>query len=1128
MTDKQNESAIPPDPILQKSYSTHIALASVALVGAVAYAIVDEIWMRRPYKPIQNDYREATLAYLSKVEAERLTYDAALRELDEYKALDAEVARVEQANAEAVAKVRAEFGDLAAEVDVLKELVKPFRSEINALTYNAEVEAHHAGDHDAASSEAAKPYLAKIAEIESKPLTYEYVRTNGETVKGSGTVRELVARFISLQGAKGIKQTEVGEALAPVGAAAKARDAWLAQKLGSIGQFLATAGDAEKSAVGAKATEIGLQRYLDEHAVPLAPSVVAKVREQVEGMATDPFRGGEIQRFQIHVKDAANWVDRCQVCHLGALSVVPVTKESLEAAVQPLNWSEKRREQLSLYASHPRAAEIFAKHDPEKVPCSTCHNGNGVAITTVELAHGENHHWNWPLFGREHMEAGCLQCHQKDIHLPGGPRITEARKSFLDKGCWGCHPYEGHDRATSEISKLESQVGDMERRRTSLETRRQSFRDASSVIEDGPAGERVLAASSAEQARITEEIALVDTEIQVASRRIASLHGERERVGPNLKDLVVAMHPEVITPWIQDPTSVRASTKMPVFRWWGAVGADGLNEEAKDIAAFLVQSALSPEKFPEYRLPAPAGGNAGRGRELIQKVGCVGACHSIVIDGKKLGADFAAELTNVGDKKTHAWILRWIRDPQHRIVPYSVTKKRDLTEAEAAKEDPATIVRRQPTRMPSLRLSDEESNDIAAFLAGQRSDRKWPEPTWLRETERFERGKQLVVYSGCAGCHEIAGLESERGIGTDLTKEGSKPLDRLDFGHHTTAAKRGEIPVPGMDEWKASDGEQPFKDMYGTHHGWYRPRGYFMHKLADPAIYDTAKLFTDRFLRSRMPKFRLSGEELHDLTTFLLGSQESLLPKSAMYNPDEAGAAVREGWWILRKYNCQGCHQVETSDRPSLWGMFTPEEVAEARDRLMPPTLVGEGFRVRPDWLAEFLHDPSLGGGTKAPRAVRRHLESRMPTYSFTEDEAAALVRFFGAMAKQPGVYQPPKLAPLSKAEIAAAEAIASADGANCFLCHLRGDQAVSTETKAPHLGYPARLRPEWMARWIPEPTRMQPWSKMLMNFHRENDDPKGRWVSNQDATLPAANAVKGDHVDLMIRWIRAGMPSAK
>jgi hypothetical protein len=1141
MTENPNEPAVPPDPIYQKSYSVHILVASVALVGAVALAIADEIWLRRPYKAIQHEYREATLAYLRKVEGERMDFDRALRALDEFRALDQAVADAESATQSSKDALTAEFHDLSAEADALKETVKSHRSEMDALRYDGEVVAHHAGENDVAKSAAARPYLEAIEKVKARKLDYSFTRASGEVVKASGTAGDLIARFIAMQGEKGKKQEELGRALAPVSAARKARDEWLAANLASIRQFYeaprvadgeggepATSADAMKQEIGKRIAEVGVQRYLDEYAVTVAPDVVAKLREKLERMPTDPIRGGEIQQYQIHIKDSNNWVDRCEVCHLGARSVVPVAEDALASAVAAEGWSKDRIEKadLKLFASHPRSAELFANHDPEKVGCSTCHNGNGIAITSTFLAHGENHHWLWPLHPKENIEAGCLQCHQQDIHLPGGPRISEARQSFFDRGCWGCHPYEGHDKPTAEIKKLDAQIADLRREQATKVQRQAALRDAAlATPDDTPAQTAALDAANAERAKLQEEISQLETEIQGFVRRTASLHQERERVGPNLKDLKVAMRPEVITPWVQDPTHVRADTKMPVFRWWGATDANGLNEEAKDVAAYLWQNSLDPSEFPEYALKAPPGGSAGRGKELLEKVGCL-ACHAVERDGKKVGKGWAANLSAVGDKKTYEWMFRWIKDPQHRIVPYSVRTGKDLTAAEAAQEDPATLVWRQPTRMPSLRLSDDDARDIATYLVSLRSDRKWPEAPWLAEKERFARGRDLVVYSGCAGCHEIRGLENERGIGTELTKEGSKPLDKLDFGHVTTAAKRGEEPIPGMRDWTAADGAKPFADMYGTEHGWYRQRGYFMHKLAKPDIYDTSKYFTERFVRSRMPTFRLTGHELHDLTTFLLGSVDSRLPKSSTFNPDETGQAVREGWWLLKKYNCQGCHPVEPGDRPAFWDLpwWAPDE---KRDRVMPPTLVGEGFRVRPDWLAEFLHDPSLGGGTAHPKSVRNHLDVRMPTYSFTEHEVATLVRFFAAMAKQPFVYQAPKHVPLSAAEKKAAEAIWAGNAANCLQCHVTGDMPVTTETKGPNLSYAARrLRPEWMARWIPNPPAMQPWTAMTVNFKREVEgDPKSRWVYN-NPDLPELKGVRADHVDLMIRWLQELTPA--
>jgi len=52
-------------------------------------------------------------------------------------------------------------------------------------------------------------------------------------------------------------------------------------------------------------------------------------------------------------------------------------------------------------------------------------------------------------------------------------------------------------------------------------------------------------------------------------------------------------------------------------------------------------------------------------------------------------------------------------------------------------------------------------------------------------------GKKWVRHFGCAGCHEISGLEDEGRIGTELTIEGSKPIERLDFALLTETAQRG-------------------------------------------------------------------------------------------------------------------------------------------------------------------------------------------------------------------------------------------------------------------------------------------------------------------------------------------------
>src|SRR6185503_1059459 len=69
---------------------------------------------------------------------------------------------------------------------------------------------------------------------------------------------------------------------------------------------------------------------------------------------------------------------------------------------------------------------------------------------------------------------------------------------------------------------------------------------------------------------------------------------------------------------------------------------------------------------------------------------------------------------------------------------------------------------------------------------------------------------------------------------------------------------------------------------------------------------------------------------------------------------------IQNGWWIIKKYNCVGCHQVQVGQRSVV--MDLPfYQTPEGKD-LLPPRLTSEGARVDPAWLLRFLHDPSLSG----------------------------------------------------------------------------------------------------------------------------------------------------------------------
>src|SRR5678816_3804137 len=123
----------------------------------------------------------------------------------------------------------------------------------------------------------------------------------------------------------------------------------------------------------------------------------------------------------------------------------------------------------------------------------------------------------------------------------------------------------------------------------------------------------------------------------------------------------------------------------------------------------------------------------------------------------------------------------------------------------------------------------------------------------------------------------------------------------------------------------------------------------------------------------RMPEPFLTPQWRTALTTFLLGSvgsEGANVPRSLFYTPqDQRRQDVQNGWWVIKKYNCMGCHQIQVGQRSVL--MDVPVyQTPEGKD-LLPPRLTSEGARVDPNWLLHFLHDPSLSDqkGPAAPSA---------------------------------------------------------------------------------------------------------------------------------------------------------------
>jgi mono/diheme cytochrome c family protein len=801
--------------------------------------------------------------------------------------------------------------------------------------------------------------------------------------------------------------------------------------------------------------------------VNLTPSQITGLLDKTEAW------DAKIQ--QINVPEA-NIVDRCESCHMGV-------REPFKLTAAAMSIKGKKPDQYArAFTSHPEP-DLLKIHDPEKFGCSPCHQGNGRATTSVEKAHGNYEHWLWPLFPRGNMEAGCQTCHAADMVLVSnevGWTLSEGKDLFRQRGCIGCHRYEGYDKEPEDLLAIAQQIKLID------QEKKDNLKQANYLMKQADSAESNEEANRLNDRAVALKVtnSKLDLRIVQLDRTTKSLLQDTKKVGPNLKDIRLKLNKNWIPVWLAKPSAFRATTKMPDFRL--------SNDQIKAVSAYLWQSALTDP------LTKHNPGNAARGKELFETRGCL-ACHSIGEGGQMQGGTFAANLTRVGEKDSYDYLVRWVHNARERTRPYCPFENKDIGPDDYKKKglpyvfdldhskcpnDGHELQVQNMTVMPSLRLSPQDAEDVASYLVTLKKEEpsSYADASFMDDPKLKDEGKRWIRHFGCAGCHEISGLEDEGRIGTELTTEGSKPIERLDFALLTETAQRGgREPISDSDDL-ARLPEGPAKQP------WYDHKGFFEHKLAEPNVWDEGKIKPEEE-KLRMPNPHLTKEQVRALTTFLMGSQESALPITYQYKPLDYRRDVQEGWWIIRKYNCMGCHQLIPGQKTSL---MTLARYQDAQEQL-PPKLLTEGARVDPQWLLRFLTNPSLSGTDTNRNGIRPYLQVRMPTFSFSENELGKLVRFFQALSRQPFPYIPEQRTELTAKEMDMARSLFSSPAAPCLKCHATGDPAHDKTATAPNfLQAQGRLKPDWVERWIIDPQAISPGTSMPSGlFKRENN----RWT---------------------------------
>lgn len=1043
------EQLPPDDPITSRPMAGLVLVSVFILMLTVSWSLYDEFYGLRPWRKYQAEFSSAYSNYLDKQYKQRKADEQKFYATPEYMKLVADVKAATDA-------ARAKDQEIGQQIDLLDRqraaMTDSFttsRGLVGSLTYQLE----QIDEKDKSSKDSK---LKELNEAKAQTFDVAWPVEGGKIEQDKFNYDKLNGLFVSIMQSKA--------------------------------KLVAQRGDVDQPA---KDAQDKLNEYVKEQLPGLASKDLFTLSESMKGL--------DIHIRQVNVNPTgtslnnlggAGLVDRCQSCHLGTDPlIVPVTM-TLTKADLGLAKSDD-----APFTSHPDP-DMMKYHPLEKFGCSPCHGGNGRALDTVEKGHGRYEHWLWPLYYKENFNAGCQQCHASDMVTEHAPVLNRAKQLYREKGCIGCHRFQGFDNQDEELVSARQTIAQLENQKQDDALQITQLNKKGDTAPDNDAANRFYA----EATNLTVTMSGMDAKIEQLDRRSANLLREIKKVGPDLKEVRMKIHKEWIPYWLKHTHEFRPTTKMPQFRLQ--------DDEIQAIAAYIWQSAI-----PGPELPKQAPGNAANGKVLFEERGCE-ACHSMGEGAEMVGGDFAANLSRVGEKDNYDYLVRWILNPRTRTRPYSPFEHKDLGPEDYAKHnlpfvfdldhsrspnDGHEMVVQQMTVMPSLRLTVEDARDIASYLITQKhADASYDAANFMDDPNLKQHGKELIQHYGCAGCHEISGLEDEGRIGTELTNEGSKPIERLDFALLTEDAKLGTLP----------DGK---KSPRGA---WYDLKGYFENKLTDPAIYDRGKYKPDPMDRLRMPKPNVTKEDIDALTTFLLGSTDPTLPQEYMYKPADQRAAIQKGWWLVTKYNCIGCHQIGIGQKSVLMGL--PQYQGENKQNL-PPVLTSEGARVSPDWLKAFLSNPSLSTTDINRNGVRSYLQVRMPTFFLSDDEIRTLVSFFQAMSSQPQPYIPQKVEPITTAEKEMARDLFTSSAAPCLKCHATGDPTHDKTAIAPNFLFAReRLQPGWTERWITNPALIAPGTAMPSGlFNRDGD----HWVFS--GPLPASfKGYKGDQAELLVRYM--------
>lgn len=416
------------------------------------------------------------------------------------------------------------------------------------------------------------------------------------------------------------------------------------------------------------------------------------------------------------------------------------------------------------------------------------------------------------------------------------------------------------------------------------------------------------------------------------------------KFGPNLAYLGSKTTAEWLYQWLKNPHSYLENPRMPDLRL--------TDQEAADITAYLIQSRNElfenrdlPEVDEELLNQLVAEQWQQRmtmdeiqqrlqsmtekdkllflGEKTIARYGCFG-CHDI--PGFEKAQPIGTELTYEGDKPIHQLDFGYLHI-EHTRWSWFKTKLSDPRIFDKGRQ----VSPLEKLRMPHPELPEDDVDAIVTVILGLRNNNIVgieKRPQYDEQELAVNNGWKVVLTKNCVGCHQIG---YTGGVIRDVFQAMGLPS-----GTEPPILKYENLPGIGArtrTDWLYQFLKQPYI---------IRP-----------------------WLVVRMPTFTFTDEELNRVVHFFSALDRVKYPFEVSWFGEPPQEYVAEGKQIFDTLRCIQCH------------VSGPIDLSTVDASSLAPNLTLVRDRLRPDWITDWLKDPSkIMPGTKMPTYPWQYLGS--------------------------------------------------------------------------------------------------------------------------------------------------------